>query len=344
MLLRTGYLNGPFGDPALYIWEVNGNGALLFDCGDLSRLSTRQLLKVSHIFLSHCHMDHFFGFDLFLRVHVGSEKKVTIFGPPETSKHVAGKLQAYTWNLVSDQTLEFVAVDLDLARRKKSTTHFRAKDAFRPSSAHVEDWNPETALLDTGIYTVRTTMLDHRTPSMAYAVEEKQSFGVNSARIREMGLKPGAWINQLKRLFLCGGLEDAEINIQNDGDNEIRIAARDLAAQILIPRKRHKIAYVTDGAASEPNERTLSSLVFDSDILFCETCFVEADRALADETKHFTATFIAKLARAARVVTLAPIHFSKRYLEDPERVYQELEQFFEGEVLRLTRMEPILRL
>lgn len=141
MLLRADFLNGVFGDPTLFVWETNGHNAILLDCGDLSRLATRQLLKVSHLFLSHCHMDHFFGFDQLLRAHMGADKTVTIVGPPETSRRVAGKLASYTWNLIADQTLEFVAIDLHPKEGFRRIIRFRARDAFAPSDSVVEHWN-----------------------------------------------------------------------------------------------------------------------------------------------------------------------------------------------------------
>ena len=36
--------------------------ALLFDCGDLHPLTTRERLKIAAVFISHAHIDHLIGF------------------------------------------------------------------------------------------------------------------------------------------------------------------------------------------------------------------------------------------------------------------------------------------
>ena len=56
-------VNGPFEDPALFIPFQFERRALIFDLGDISRLAPRDLLKTSHAFVTHAHMDHFIGFD-----------------------------------------------------------------------------------------------------------------------------------------------------------------------------------------------------------------------------------------------------------------------------------------
>ena len=74
-------VNDPFGDPALYVQLVFEHRALLFDMGDLSQLSPRQLLRISNVFISHRHMDHFAGFDQFLRFALGREMTGKFYGP-----------------------------------------------------------------------------------------------------------------------------------------------------------------------------------------------------------------------------------------------------------------------
>ncbi len=337
MLLRPEFLNGPFGDPALYIWEMNAKGAMLFDCGDLSRFSIKQLLKIDWIFLSHCHIDHFFGFDLFLRVHVGVPKTVTIFGPLETSQRVGGKLQGYTWNLIYDQDLEFIVVELDPVRGKKFFTHFHAKDRFHPSSQREENWDSKTPVLDTSTYHVDTAMLDHRTPSLAYCVEEKLTVSVDAAKLKAHHWKPGPWINELKKWYLLKGSMTQVLEVLKEDGTKEKQDACTLAKEILQPKQRHKIAYATDGAASEKNRAALIPLVQDSDMFFCETCFLEQDRMQADETKHFTAKFIAELSAATHIKKLIPFHFSKRYVENSQQVWDEISQNFKGEILKLER-------
>jgi len=81
-LLDPCLVNGPFGDPGLYVDLRDEQRALLFDLGDIAALPPRKLLRLSHIFISHTHMDHFIGFDQLLRVVLGRKERLTFIGGP----------------------------------------------------------------------------------------------------------------------------------------------------------------------------------------------------------------------------------------------------------------------
>jgi len=95
-------VNGPFDDPVLFVPFRYENRAFLFDLGEIYQLTSREILKVTHIFVTHTHMDHFAGFDRILRIFLGRNKDLYLYGPPGFIQNVEGKLAGYTWNLVEN--------------------------------------------------------------------------------------------------------------------------------------------------------------------------------------------------------------------------------------------------
>src|SRR6185295_9137180 len=101
-------VNDSFGDPGLYVDFRDERRAIMFDLGDLTALAPRKLMRLSHVFVTHTHMDHFAGFDHLLRVVLGRKPRIVVFGGPGFTTQVEHKLAAYTWNVVHRYDMELV--------------------------------------------------------------------------------------------------------------------------------------------------------------------------------------------------------------------------------------------
>ena len=172
-LLEPSLVNDPFGDPGLYVDLRDERRALLFDLGDIAVLPPRKLLRVSHVFVSHTHMDHFAGFDQLLRVVLGRKSSIVLFGGPGFVAQVEHKLRAYTWNVVHRYTVELV---LDVREIGVDGRGQRARFSSRSGFAREGCGAFECAadvLHDEALLRVRGRFVDHEMPCLAFAVEEK---------------------------------------------------------------------------------------------------------------------------------------------------------------------------
>jgi ribonuclease Z len=131
-LFHPQLVNDPFEDPALYIDCLFERRALLFDLGDIRVLAPRKLMRLSHVFVSHAHMDHFMGFDWLLRIVLARDRDLHLFGPPGFIAQVEHKLAAYTWNLVHNYAtpLTLHVTEVEPGKSARCAT-FRCRNAFR---------------------------------------------------------------------------------------------------------------------------------------------------------------------------------------------------------------------
>jgi len=315
-------VNGRFGDPAVYVEMMFQRGALLFDMGDLGALATRDLLRVTHVFVSHVHMDHFIGFDRLLRVLVGREKILRLFGPPGFCTRVHHRLQAYEWDLVdryaTDLVFDVTEIDLDVRRRAR----FRFKRRFA--------WEEPAVLAGEGPiaeepgFVASAALLDHHGPCIGYAVAEPVHANVWKVRLEELGLATGQWLQALKRAVVGDAPDDVAIDTPRGP-----MPLGELRDLVTLSRGQ-KIAYVTDVADTPINRSAIASLAARADILFIEASFAAADAGLAAERGHLTTTAAGRIGRAARVRRLEPFHFSPRYEGEADRMIAEVQCAFGG--------------
>ena len=160
-IFQAELVNGVFGDPGLYIDLKFCSRALLFDIGDISRLPTRKLLRISDVFVSHTHMDHFAGFDHLLRVCLGRDTGVRMYGPPNFIEQVEHKLHAYTWNLVQDYGSDFTILVHELGSGElMQRALFRSRNRFHRESLPAIAASADVVLQDEQ-FQVRARPFDH---------------------------------------------------------------------------------------------------------------------------------------------------------------------------------------
>jgi ribonuclease Z len=325
-------INDPFSDPGLFLPFRYEKRALLFDAGSLSNLSSGDLAKVSHLFVTHTHMDHFIGFDALLRLSLGRDKTLHVFGPQEFFQKIEGKFSAYTWNLVNEYEQDFRVVVRQVQGDRMSTKIYVCRERFQ-STGELASEPFSGILLDEPSFQVLGVLLDHRTPCLGLAFQEKFYVNILKDELSKLGLPVGPWLNRLKEALYRE--EDPDMDFQvtwsgADGIKEKRVLPLGyLAERIAKVSSGVKISYITDVAASTENRRKICELAADSDILFIEAAFLDRDKEIAEKKYHLTAREAGLLAREAGAKHLEVFHFSPRYQGNGSELEGEAREAFE---------------
>lgn len=316
-------VNGPFEDPCVFAGIIRERRALLFDAGDLGRLGLGNILKISDIFITHTHIDHFIGFDTILRGVLRKDGPLRIFGPENIIECVRGKLMGYTWNLIRDYPLKIEVYGI----KDKAISHvsFYAENSFQGFS------NPELkfngTLIEDPLFKVSGLRLSHDIPVMAYSLEEEFHININKAVLAEMGLPVGPWLSDLKKAI-------RERNTEGKQSREFAVEGKsftlDELMKIATITNGQKIAYLMDISPTKDNIEKAITFVKGADMLFCEAYFLDRDRERAIERHHLTAAISGEIAREAGVGNLTLMHFSPKYRDCADEIYQEAMREFRG--------------
>ena len=258
---------------------------LLFDCGEGTQ---KQLMKagisfmdISKIFITHWHADHFAGLIPLIQT-MNLEKRrteLTIFAP-EASRFVQGILNLGYFGV----RFPVKAVDVP----------FEGKEI--------------TKVYETNVYEVLSVPVLHTVPSVAFAFKEKDVWRIDEKKLKELGLKKGKWLKELK--------EKREAIY-----NGKKIKIEDVASL----QKGLKVVYSGD---TKPCEN-LVELAKDADLLIHDATFLEEDEDV--QKYHSSVKDAAKIAKKANVKRLILTHISRRYQkEDVERLVKEAKEVFEN--------------
>ncbi len=322
-------VNDRFGDPALYIDFLQERRAILFDLGDIHTLSPRQILRVSDVFVSHTHIDHFIGFDHLLRVLVGRDKEVRLYGPAPFIDQVEAKLAAYTWDLVERFQTELVFVVTEIgAGLETDTARFRFSRRFAREDLEGGRAANGVLLVEPAL-TVTCAELEHHSTCLGFALQESTHVNVWKNRIQEQGLTTGPWLAALKAAIHEGLPDDTPITVERDDRTREDMPLGFLRSEIVSIEPGQKIAYVTDAVFTPANETAIVSLAREADILFIDAAFAKANVELAAHHGHLTTAQAGSLARQAGVARVEPFHFSPRYEDCEATMIAEVNEAFE---------------
>jgi ribonuclease Z len=272
-------------------------------------------------------MDHFIGFDRLIRICVGRHAALVLFGPPGFVDRVEHRLAAYTWDRVDryEHALVVTATEVGADGRTR-TARFDTRRGFAREPV-ADGAAPDGILVDEDQFRVRCALLDHRTPCLGFAIEEKTHVNVWRNRLAEMGLKTGPWLAELKRAAVEGRSDEEPIRVwwrEAQGLHEELLPYGQLKGCLeLVPGE--KLCYVTDVVYHDANFERIIALARDADVLFIETVFLEEDATHAGEKQHLTARQAGRIARAARARNVVPFHFSPRYTGREGELRAELE-------------------
>lgn len=305
---------GATGDPSLYIEPLNLQHSFLIDCGS-NRLSHAKLLRVQYLFVSHTHLDHFIGFDSWLRVHLGSEHTLHVIGPTGIAQHVYNKIHGYVWNLAESVYLKFRVTEL-----------FPLKSfQLLPSTKYaLESIEPQAPEIDPrGEWCFRAQPLQHLSiVSCGYRIFTQDQWRVNPDALERMGLTPGPWVKEVK------ANEQGLVRI--DGKDH---SIQQLREDLLYFAPGYAITYITDAVYHEENRTLMVDLASGSDHFFCESSFLKEDEERAQRTHHLTTVQAATVAKEAEVKKLHLFHFSRRYSGLEHLFIKEAREIFPNVVI-----------
>ncbi|MGW0660835.1 ribonuclease Z [Streptodolium elevatio] len=167
----------------------------------------------------------------------------------------------------------------------------------------------EAAIAPLTDLTLEARRLSHPVESYGFRLVEPDGRRMLPERLRELGIA-GPDVGRLQRE---GAVEAAGRVVTVDEVSEIR--------------RGQKFAFIMDTRRCD----AVAELAHDTDMLVCESTFLDADADLAKAHGHMTAGEAAATAREAGARLLVLTHFSQRY-PDPAAFLADARRHFDGEI------------
>jgi len=318
--------NSPFEDTAFFVRNIYKTEGFLFDCGRLGGLQNSEVLAIREIFISHTHIDHFYGFDRILRGTLLSGKKFRVFGPPGIIKNVRGKIDSYTWNLIKSYPVSYEVIELNDEKKEYETAYFSAFDGFDQVKGSIKH---EELMAGDG-FKIDFELFDHRVPSVGYRITEPDMVAVNKDKLKSKGFVSGKWLGELKELILAEKFDSVISAKRVDG--VVEMTASQLKDEIMEDVRSQSVTFITDLAPSYENCQKAIEFAKNTDVLLMEGVFLKEDVLHANEKKHMTLDLSKYVFRESGAKKVRFFHFAPRYDRDRKVFYDRLYDGMEGKI------------
>lgn len=311
-MLRPKLVNPIHHDPALLIDLPQSSEKWLLDCGDLHPLDLGTLQSISTVFLSHGHIDHWIGFDALLRAQLFAQQTLRVLGPQGTLEILHSRLRGYTWNLIADSP--FVVEGYEWTRGCWKGQRYPCSQAFQPAPL-------ENGLPAISGWKLNWVELDHGVPCLGYRLQPP----VRIRFLKERSPHPvGPWVEHLKRSYLARQPEQV---LKIEGNALVASSLWDCLEEV----PQEGLAYITDTRLDPGLREHIVKAFGPTEVLWCESAFLEEQSHLARQKMHATAREAASLARALDSQRLHLFHLSRRsqgiptpYLTEARAVFPEV--------------------
>lgn len=310
------HINSPFEDSVFFVRNIYKKSAFLLDCGRLGNIANSEVLSITDVFVSHTHIDHFYGFDRLIRTFIRADKTLRFYGPEGFINNVKGKISGYTWNLIKNYKLIIEAYEL--LNDKIKVSIFKADLGFIPEEYEFERKELE---LDDG-FKLTYEFFDHGIKTVGYRIKEDIHVNVKKDTLDILGYKKGGWISELKAR-LRNRNNDGTIAVETENGVIIK-EIRELEEELIIYTPPQDITYITDIAPTFENFKKAINFAKNSHILMIEGMFLKKDVMHAIIKKHLTLELAKEIFFQSSSNFVHFFHFAPKYENDKQTFFKTL--------------------
>ncbi|XP_003784749.1 zinc phosphodiesterase ELAC protein 1 [Otolemur garnettii] len=285
----------------------------LFDCGEgtQTQLMKSQLKagRITKIFITHLHGDHFFGLPGLLCTislqssSVVAKQPIEIYGPIGLRDFIWRTMELSHTELVFPYVVHELVPTADQCPTEELKEFARVNVADGPPTEGqgrtilLDSEENSYLLVDDEQFVVKAFRLFHRIPSFGFSVMEKKRPGkLNAQKLKDLGVPPGPAYGKLKN------------GISVVLDNGVTVFPEDVLKKPIVGRK---ICILGDcsGVVGDGGVK----LCFEADLLIHEATLDDAQMDKAKEHGHSTPQMAATFAKSCHAKRLVLTHFSQRY-------------------------------